>query len=133
MFRGFLDTHIAQQLDLLTPTILKGDGTDPEFAEDLERAVTSDRITWEERNQLLAADLISSSRTRDGRENVMVVAEISITTGDDDIDRAKARALILARVQDWRTIPAIISASIDLDRARMAQDAGAIVMMVPAQ
>ena len=60
------------------------------------------RETWDERSQLLAADLIFSSRTRAGRESVMAVAEISITTRDESNDLYEADIINLGPEQPTR-------------------------------
>lgn len=74
-------------------------------------ATGNDLISDAEANQIQSADLIVAGQDQDG-STYYVLAEISITVQQPDIDRAAGRALILESATGITTIPAAIGSEI---------------------
>ena len=89
-------------------------------------------LTEEEVNDLLAADLIAVVRSRDNGHDVYVAAEVSITVGDQDIERAAERAEYLAKVTGQATEPAVVGESIGPEQEALARQRQVTVMILPA-
>ena len=77
-------------------------------------------ITDDESGGLAAADIIMLAHSAEGVE-VFVVAEVSTTLHDRDVDRARARADIIRRLGNLVSLPAVIGSEIsDAIRERAA-------------
>ena len=128
-----LPSHAGQHLGLRSVRVLRGTiaGLDPDLEERVEQAIDEDVISWEEHGQLLLADLIFTGRSRTGDSTIHALAEVSITAGDTDIDRAAERARILGSVIQHPVTPVVISASVDDERAARARDSGVTVIQAP--
>ena len=128
-----LPSHAGQHLGLRRVRVLRGTiaGLDPGLEERVEQAIDEDLISWEEHGQLLLADLIFTGRSSAGDSTVHALAEISITAGDTDIDRAAERARILGSVIQRPVTPVVISANVDDERAARARDSGVTVIQAP--
>ena len=128
-----LPSHAGQHLGLRRVRVLRGTiaGLDPGLEERVEQAIDEDLVSWEEHGQLLLADLIFTGRSSAGDSTVHALAEISITAGDTDIDRAAERARILGSVIQRPVTPVVISANVDDERAARARDSGVTVIQAP--
>jgi len=71
----------------------------------LDEAVDAGRITLEEREDVLQADVVVEGR-RDG-ETVYLVVEVSWEVGYEDVERAVRRAGVLQRAVAHPTLPAV--------------------------
>ena len=89
-------------------------------------------LTEEEANDLLATDLIAVGRSRDNGHDVYVAAEVSITVGDQDIERAAERAGYLGKVAGQATEPAVVGESIEPEQEALARRRQVTVMLLPA-
>ena len=76
-----------------------------EVAQLLEEAIERGELTWEERQDILQADLVVRGRLPD-QEEVHLVVEVSWGVGISDVDRALRRAARLGKVVK-RAIPAV--------------------------
>ena len=83
------------------------------LADLLDAAIDQGSISWEERDKLLACDVVMTGLGRDDGAPLYIVAEVSIGIGYDDVDRAVARAQILRRVVDVPVIPTVAGQRID--------------------
>ena len=128
-----LPSYVAQHLELRAPTVLKGPLTthDPNLEGDAERAAMRRVITWGEYSQVLLADLIFTARPRLGGDMVHAVAQVSITAGADDINRARGRADILTRVRDTPVIALVFSANVDDERTQKALENNVTIVRIP--
>ena len=128
-----LPSYVAQHLELRAPTVLKGPliPHDPDLEGDAERAAMHGIITWDEYSQVLAADLIFTARPRLGGDRVHAMAQVSITAGDDDINRARNRADILTRVRNTPVIALVFSANVDDERTQKALENNVTVVRIP--
>lgn len=127
--RSLADRH----LDLSRVKILQGAqaGVDNQFAELLDNARRTGLITQDQFQELLQLDLVfAATRNSDGAD-IQVAAEVSITAGDSDIDRAARRAAILADITGQRVFPAVISANVDSARRARAEQQAVTVMVLP--
>ncbi len=64
----------------------------------LDDAVDDGRLTWEERNALLNADIVAEGRLTDGGADVYLLVEVSAAIDEDDIRRALERSRILSKL-----------------------------------
>ena len=95
-----LSSYVNQYLGLRLPDVLKGpQGTDRQFEIEAHDAVDQSRISQEELNTLLQADLIFTAWPHGGKTPENVVAETGITAADGDLNRATDRAGIMARLR----------------------------------
>ena len=88
---GFESAYVAMNQD---------DLTDPRLTQSIERAIRSGAINRETVVDLYETDLIVSAR-----DNRHLVVEVSITADHSDIQRAKARASILADITNGTVTP----------------------------
>ena len=77
----------------------------------LDRANETGAISQEEADDMELADLALRGLESEGRE-VHVVAEVSLTVQDEDVQRAARRAAIMARATGGTVHPAVIGESI---------------------
>ena len=99
-----------------------------EIAQLLDEATAQDNITAAEADELDRADIIMTGQTPQG-EPVYVVAEVSVTIGDSDVDRARERANILGRASDDPTYAAVIGVDIS-DANRERAEAGQVAVII---
>ncbi len=99
-------------------------GNTPEFNSILQQALSSNRITREEAMDLCSADLIIS-----GDSNQHIIAEISITADDSDLERAVRRAGIMQQATNGSCTPAIIAQNIPEPLSGAASDQGAATVI----
>ena len=95
----------------------------------LDQAADDGRISDEQADELDEADLILLGRTADD-EPIYVVAEVSLTCDDHDVDRAASRARILREASGGSATAAVIGTAIsDTNRLR-ADDVGVAVIIM---
>ena len=130
-----IPSHAGQHLGMRGVRVLRGTmiGRDTELADQVERAADEGVITWEEHDQLLLVDLIFTGRSRTDGTTILAAAEVSITAGNLDVDRAVKRARILEIVTGQPVVPVVISANVDDERAAMALDQGVTIIRSPEQ
>ncbi len=92
-------------------------GTTPDFHDQMDALVEADHITDDQWHHLLNTDAVVRA-SKDGR-TVYVVAEISKTVHDDDIDRAEERAAILQQATGSTAYPLVVGNQIP--QPQMAQ------------
>jgi hypothetical protein len=80
----------------------------------LDEAVDAGRITLEEREDVLQADVVVEGR-RDG-ETVYLVVEVSWEVRSEDVERAVRRAAVLQRAVAHPTLPAVAGKVLATDR-----------------
>ena len=130
-----IPSHAGQHLGMRGVRVLRGTmiGRDTELADQVERAADEGVITWDEHDQLLLVDLIFTGRSRTDGTTILAAAEVSITAGNLDVDRAVKRARILEIVTGQPVVPVVISANVDDERAAMALDQGVTIIRSPEQ
>ena len=69
-----------------------------DLAEMLDQAVDAGRLTDDERDAILAVDLVLSGQRREDRAEAYFVVEISVGIGVADVTRAAERASLLAKM-----------------------------------
>ncbi len=123
----------GQFLNLRSVQTLRGaqSNQDNELAERTEQAAAEGRITWTENAELWEADLIFTGRGRNETGVEYVVAEVSITAGDADVNRAARRAEILSAVLGRPVQPAVIAAQVDAARGQLAREKGVALIQAP--
>ena len=126
-------SYAGQQLGLRNTRVLRGSlsGQDSELEGTTEQAVENGVITWEQNDDLWLSDLIFTGRNRTDGSVHYFTAEVSITAGDHDVVRAAERARTFSLIVGQPVTPAVVSANVDEDRARLATENNVIVMLVP--
>ena len=121
---------VNRRLGLKRPTTLQSiNVTDnPELIAMLENAVASKVITDEQAYSLDLADLIVAARVAAG-ETAYVVAEVSETIADYDIDRARERSDVLAQASSGAVTATVIGREIS-DANRQRAKAGNVVVII---
>ncbi len=105
---------------------------DPDLDVITEQAETDGLITEAEYYDLWLLDLIFSGLDSPERNTALVAAEVSITAGNEDINRAANRADILKKAtENVNVIPAVIAANIDQERQSLANSLGVTVITFP--
>ena len=99
---------------------------DPRLTRAIGRALREKIVTTAETRDLYEADLIVSDET-----NRHAVFEVSLTTDDSDIQRAKQRAEILEAITGGPAVPVVITARIDGVRYDQANAEGVTVFVIP--
>ncbi len=128
-----LGSIAGQHLRLRRIRTLKGPRAedDQDLRSRVDEAEDKGTIAESENHDMWLLDLIFSGRRRDDGEEVLVAAEISITAGDEDIARAKARAETLSKATDTDTIPVVFAENIDQERRQVAEQEGVVIIPVP--
>ena len=94
-------------------------GRDSGFDDLISEAVDDGMISDDDKADLEQADAVMSGQ--DGGDTVYYVGEISITVNNRDIDRAIARAEILAKVTGCDALPMVIGATIPAPQRERAE------------
>ena len=132
-----LSSYVNQYLGLRLPDVLKGpQGTDRQFEIEAHDAVAHDavdqsRISQEELNTLLQADLIFTAWPHGGETPENVVAETGITAADGDVNRAADRAGIMARLRQAPTRGVVFCSQVDDERRRKAREMDVSIVQIP--
>ena len=123
----------GQYLNLRRVRVQQGPRTDrdPRLEELLEQAEDQQLITKEQYLDLQRLDLVFTGRQQDRTGETTVAAEISITIGNNDIERAARRAQALNQALNQEVIPVVIGAHIDEERRQMAQEQAVSIMLEP--
>ncbi|MDE2788386.1 MAG: hypothetical protein OXL37_17245 [Chloroflexota bacterium] len=95
----------------------------------LEKATESRAITDEQADEVERADLILKG-ARTGNEEVFVIAEVSMTIDDSDIDRARNRANILNDASGLPTLAVVVGAAISEANRGRANYSGITVIIM---
>ena len=127
-----LSSYVNQYLGLRLPDVLKGpQGTDRQFEIEAHDAVDQSRISQEELNTLLQADLIFTAWPHGGKTPENVVAETGITAADGDLNRATDRAGIMARLRQAPTRGVVFCSQVDDERRRKAREMDVSIVQIP--
>ena len=98
----------------------------PDFNSAMTRAENDGLVTSEQVSDLYNTDVIIS-----GPDNRHLLAEASITLGNDDVDRAKSRAAILTVATGGKAIPVVVAASADTAQVEYASSQGVAILTIP--
>ena len=100
----------------------------PQLHRAISRALSSGVLSLDQSSEVYDTDLILS-----GADNCHVVIEVSITAGEEDINRARRRADYLAAATGGTATPALITAYLDdAQRAQAAaQDVATFIVPYP--
>ncbi len=93
------------------------------LADQLDDAVAAGQLTDDERNSLLAADIVLSGRRREDQEPVYVLVEVSYGIGRSDVQRAADRARLLEKL-GRPVLPVVAGNWTDPETDRMARAYG---------
>ena len=127
-----LSSYVNQHLALRLPDVLKGpQGTDRQFEIEAHDAVDQSRISQEELNTLLQADLIFTAWPHGGETPENVVAETGITAADGDVNLAADRAGIMARLRQAPTRGVVFCSQVDDERRRKAREMDVSIVQIP--
>ena len=129
-----LGSIAGRDLRLRRTRVLKALGfpTNEGLGELVADAEDQGALTEEEVNDLLATDLIAVGRSRDNGHDVYVAAEVSVTVGDQDVERAAVRAGYLGKVTGQATEPAVVGENIEPEQEALARRRQVTVMLLPA-
>ena len=101
-----------RHLGLLDPSVISQAGNNPTSPlEAVDHAISEGRISWEQAEDLDLADIVMSAITPSGEQR-FVLAEVSITVQQKDMDTAAKRAHILTDTTGITTIPVAIGATL---------------------
>ena len=124
---------LGQQLGLTRVSVLYGAEARPDFLELIYQAEEDGILTLGQVSQLLQSDLICVGRYRADPARLYLVAEASVTIGDNDVERARERADILSLVVDAPVQAVIIGAYIDAARTNLAAEKGVKFLSSPEE
>ena len=99
-----------------------------DLSDELADAADEGLITPEEMEALRAIDLITRARLKDTGETIYHAVEVSVTIDNHDVQRAIARADILSRATNTKTIPVVVGGSIIPAAADLAHKSGALAI-----
>ncbi len=118
-----------QRIQVLKAAMFRPDANLTELIADAEDEA---RITPDQANELLAADLIAVGRSRADRRAIYVAAEVSISISHNDVHRAAARAQHLAQATGQPAVPAVVGERIDHAHEALARRRNVTVMRLPS-
>ena len=123
----------GQYLGLRRIRVLRGvySPADREIEDRIEQAEEGGNFTSEEIDGLWRSDLILSGRDKSTGADTYIVVETSITVGDSDIARARARAGTLSSILGQPVMPAVVGANVDADRTATAALEGVSLAIEP--
>ena len=121
----------GQHLGIRLIRILRGYQANQDFFNSIYAAENNGIITEEQVHELERADLIFTGHRRSDQTEPYVVAELSVTIGDDDITRAQQRAAILSSAIGQTVLPVVIGVQIDQERTDLADASGVTVVISP--
>lgn len=106
-------------------------GMDPDFMDDLIKALDEKRVSEEEYERICNTDVILKATALNGaKEEVWVALEVSATINDDDIERAGKSADILKRIQKKRALALVAGYSIADPQTEKAEQEGIEVLLI---
>ena len=100
--------------------------TDPRLTSSVDRAIGNGSVTRDGLVNLYQADLVISAA-----RNRHMVVEISITADNSDIQRARARAKILADITGGEVTPAVLTAILPEPQKEQAEAENVTVFVIP--
>ncbi len=106
-------------------------GFPSELADAFDQAEKDGVITPAQNDELDSSDLILRGTDVETGERVNIAAEVSVTIGDEDIERAARRAGILERASGESAVAAVIGTHIDAARTILAEEKGVRTALVP--
>ena len=114
---GFEGPYVALNQDGLT---------DPRLTSAIAQAIRDGLVTHNGSGDLYEAALIISDQ-----DNRHAVFEVSLTADQDDIDRAKTRAGILAAITQGAVTPVVITSRLNPAQSAQAEAAGVTTFVIP--
>jgi hypothetical protein len=105
---------LARHLRLIEPASL---------ADLIEGAVDEERLTWDERCEVMLADIVLSGWRRTDGVDIYLLVEMSVRIRMDDVERATERAKLLAKL-DPPVVPIVAGQRIKVDVADLAAEHG---------
>ena len=114
---GFAGSYVAMNQDGLT---------DPRLNSAIDQAIRNGLASRDGCADLFEADLIISAE-----DNRHAVVEVSLTAGQDDIDRATTRAGILAAITGGAVTPVVITSRLNPAQSAQAEAAGVTTFVIP--
>ena len=114
---GFTGSYVALNQDGLT---------DPRLNSAIDQAIRNGLASRDGCADLFEADLIISAE-----DNRHAVVEVSLTADQDDIDRAKTRAGILAAITGGAVTPVVITSRLNPAQSAQAEAAGVTTFVIP--
>ena len=106
--------------------LTQNDPEAPQLSSAIARAVNGGAISREEADDLADTDIIVS-----GQDNRHVAAEVSLTAGNDDIARAKARAEALSKATGGAVTPLVVTTVLDGPQHELAIAEGVATLILP--
>ena len=113
---GFAGSYVAMNQDGLT---------DPRLNSAIDQAIRNGLASRDGCADLFEADLIISAE-----DNRHAVVEVSLTADQDDIDRAKTRAGILATITEGAVTPVVITSRLNPAQSTQAEAAGVTIFVM---
>ena len=128
-----LGSIASQHMNVRRVRVLTGvhTGRTPEYADMIEGAEDRGLITREQSEDLQRLDLVFRGQRRGEDSPTLVAAEVSITIGDSDIDRAASRGSLLEQACQMPVLTAVVGTRIDEERTILAAANGVAVILVP--
>ena len=114
---GFAGSYVAMNQDGLT---------DPRLNSAIDQAIRNGLASRDGCADLFEADLIISAE-----DNRHAVVEVSLTAGQDDIDRATTRAGILAAITEGVVTPVVVTSRLNPAQSAQAEAAGVTTFVIP--
>ena len=108
-----------------------GRDTEPEFLATINAAEEAGRITEQQADHMMVADIIIRARRADDKRYVHAVFEVSRTIRLDDIRRAHDRAATVAAATGEATIAAVVGGVIHPQQQRQADEMDVKVLLPP--
>ena len=108
-----------------------GRDTDHRFLEAINEAEEAGRITEQQADHVMVADIIIRARRADDKRYVHAVFEVSRTIRLDDIRRAHDRAATVAATTGEATIAAVVGEVIHPQQQRQADEMDVKVLLPP--
>ncbi len=128
----FIQYHAGRNMELKKVQLLKGGYAqqDEELTRRTEEAGRKGLLTWERHDEIWTVQMMFSGVRRDGSETpVIVLADVNLAAGSENLDRAVNRAGILASIVSEEVIPAVICESISPERKRETEEKGVTVIV----
>ena len=129
----YIDSLAARHFRLRRPHILRSFYVpiSHDLLDAAEDAELAGRISLEQFQGLIMADVILSGIARDTGEPMYVLAEVSRTIHNNDITRARERADTLAAVTDTQCLAVAVGTFIEPPQRRLAQELSVLVIGTP--
>ena len=108
-----------------------GRDTDHGFLEAINAAEEASRITEQQADHVMVADIIIRARRADDKRYVYAAFEVSLTIRLDDIRRAHDRAATVAAATGEATIAAVVGEVIQPQQQRQADEMDVKVLLPP--